>query len=402
MRPEDFGPQASGDIVPVSFTEVHPITRRPQTVATYAFLLNPLPASLELSPRISLQIETAVQALGRLDGLGALLPNPYLLIRQFLRREAVASSRIEGTITSLEDLAVYEDADEPPPSADDFQEVLNYVRALELGLEMLPDREISAVFVRELHAVLMSGVRGQDKRPGSYRESHVYIGHGGSGVADARFVPPPAFDIPALMHDLERVMIRPPAIPRLVMIALVHYQFETIHPFEDGNGRVGRLIISLLLQQWGLLDQPMLYLSDYFERERRAYVDGLLAVSQQGAWDDWVFFFLEAVRQQANDAVQRAQQLLALRERYRQRYQDRGVVRALVVIDRLFEAPSISVRQLEQQLGVSYNTAQSVVSTLEADGVLEEVTGRKRNRRFLAMEIMSVLSSPRSTPTSRP
>ena len=394
MRPEDFGPNASGDIVPVTFTEFHPVSRQPRSVQTYAFLPNQLPVSLELSPELSMQIESAVQALGRLDGLGSLLRNPYLLIRQFLRREAVASSRIEGTVTSLRDLAVYEDSDEPPPLADDFQEVLNYVRALERGLQMLPDRDISATFIRELHTVLMSGVRGQDKHPGSYRQTHVYIGHDGTGVSGARFVPPPAFDLPALMHDLERVMITPPVMPRLVMVALIHYQFETIHPFEDGNGRVGRLIISLLLQQWGLLDRPMLYLSDYFERERRSYVDGLLAVSQQGAWSEWVSFFLEAVRFQANDAVQRAQQLLGLREDYRHRYQERGLLRALAVIDRLFEAPSISVRQLADQLGVHYSTAQSVVNTLEQDGILQEVTGRKRNRRYLATGILDVLAAP--------
>ena len=394
MRPEDFGPHATGDIVPVTLTEFHPLSRQPRSVQTYAFLPNELPASLDLTPEISLQIESAVQALGRLDGLGSMLRNPYLLIRQFLRREAVASSRIEGTVTSLRDLAVYEDSDEAPPLAEDFQEVRNYVRALERGLEMLPDRDISATFVRELHTVLMSGVRGQDKHPGSYRQSHVYIGHDGTGVSGARFVPPPAFDIPALMHDLERVMIKPPVMPRLVMIALIHYQFQTIHPFEDGNGRSGRLIISLLLQQWGLLDRPMLYLSDYFERERRSYVDGLLAVSQQGAWSAWISFFLEAVRFQANDAVQRAQRLLELREDYRQRYQDRGLVRALAVIDRLFEAPSISVRQLADQLAIHYSTAQSVVGTLVEDGVLQEVTGRKRNRRFLATEILDVLTSP--------
>lgn len=363
---------------------------------TYAFLPNQLPPSLELGSALSLQIESAVQALGRLDGLGSLLRNPYLLIRQFLRREAVASSRIEGTVTSLRDLAVYEDSDEPPPLADDFQEVLNYVRALERGLEMLPDRHISATFIRELHAVLMSGVRGQDKHPGSYRQTHVYIGHDGTGVSGARFVPPPAFDIPALMHDLERVILKPPQLPRLVLIAIIHYQFETIHPFEDGNGRIGRLIISLLLQSWGLLERPLLYLSDYFERERRAYVDGLSAVSQQGAWDEWISLFLEAVRFQANDAVQRAQELLELREEYRQGYQARGLVRALTVIDRLFEAPSISVRQLADQLGIHFSTAQSVVSTLEEDGVLKEVTGRKRNRRYLATGILDVLAAPAS------
>jgi Fic family protein len=242
--------------------------------------------------------------------------------------------------------------------------------------------------------LLMEGVRGGHRGPGDYRQGQVYIGQQGTGIDLARFVPPPGTEVPALMHDLERYILEPSTLPKLVRIALIHYQFETIHPFEDGNGRTGRLLIPLLLQQWNLLSRPLLYLSDYFERERRAYVDGLLAVSQQGDWDGWVGIFLDAVRFQANDAVTRGQRVLSPREEYRRRYQGKRPARTLDAIDGLFEAPTLTIKGLAERLEIPYSSALNVVTTLAADGVLTEATGRKRRRVYLATEIMAILSQP--------
>ena len=400
MRPEDFGPSATGQLTPISFTEFDPATRRPTAVRAFAFLPHPLPDTVTLDPVVYTKLQAAAYAVGRLTGFDHLATtahtsyNPYLLIRQFIRREAVASSRIEGTVTDLRDLAAYEDSVDTSADPDDFQEVLNYVQALEYGLEVLPDRDVTAAFIRELHAMLMAGVRGQDKRPGNYRESQVYIGQHGTSVAGARFIPPPAFEVPALMYDLERAIAQPAPIPELILIALVHYQFETIHPFEDGNGRMGRLIISLLLQRWGILSRPLLYLSDYFERHRQEYLDSLLAVSQQGTWSQWVLMFLEAVRVQADDATARGTALLALRDRYLERYRDRGPKRAPAFIDQLFKVPSMEIRQLSATLGIHYSSAQSLILQFEKDDILREVTGRQRDRRYTAHEILDILAAP--------
>ena len=272
-----------------------------------AFIPRPLPPPLSWTDDLISALSEADRALGQLAGLGRLLPNPHLLIRPFLHREAVLSSRIEGTQASLSDVFAYE-ANQPLlfelPS--DTREVYNYVRALEYGMERLATLPLSLRLLREIHAVLMEGVRGASQTPGQFRDRQNWIGTPGCAARDAIFVPPPVSEMMAVLGDFERYLHAESHLPPLIRIGLIHYQFETIHPFLDGNGRIGRLLITLLLCAWDLLPQPLLYLSAYFERWRDAYIDLLYAVSQRGAWNAWLVFFLQGIAIQARDAVARA------------------------------------------------------------------------------------------------
>ncbi|MEA2523171.1 MAG: hypothetical protein QOF73_398 [Thermomicrobiales bacterium] len=355
-----------------------------------------LPASLPPAWRPDLSVINrlvfAERALGALNGLGEMLPNPHLLIRPFLQREAVASSRIEGTLTDLQQLMLFEADETAAPETGDAREVGNYVRALTYGLTQPPDRSISPALIRELHHLLMDDVRGGDRNPGRFRQRQVFIS--GRGAEGMSFVPPPPTDVPVLIDQLAKFVDESSELPELVRIALVHYQFETIHPFEDGNGRVGRLLMSLLLCRWGLLRKPLLYLSGYFEQNREAYINGLLAVSQQGAWDPWIDLCLDAVTIQARDGLERSRRLLDLRDRYRAHVQTGKQAGVLPVIDSLFEWPTTTVKQLEERLDMPRFSAQRYVTALSEQGVLVELTGRQRNRVFAAHEVIRILSEP--------
>src|ERR687898_1451233 len=293
----------------------------------WAFVPAALPPKLAYGPPLVAALSEADRALGELAGLGRTLRNPYLLTRPFLRREAVLSSRIEGTQASLVDLYAFE-VESPlfdePERRDDVHEVQNYVRALEHGLERLEELPISVRLLREMHAVLMEGVRGAQRDPGEFRRVQNWIGPPGAEISEASYVPPPPGEIPATLGALERYVHEDTGLPPLVDIALVHYQFEAIHPFLDGNGRIGRLLITLMLIERDLLPEPLLYLSAYFERHRGAYYDHLLAVSQKGEWEEWLLFFLRGVSVEARDASLRAGKLFDLRETYRQRLKREG------------------------------------------------------------------------------
>lgn len=361
-----------------------------------AFIPNPLPPAIAWSDELILALSEADRALGQLAGLGRLLPNPHLLIRPFLHREAVLSSRIEGTRASLSDVFAYE-LNQPLlfelPS--DTREVYNYVRALEYGMDRLRTLPLSLRLLREVHGVLMEGVRGESQTPGQFRDRQNWIGAPGSAVQDAVFVPPPPTDMLRALDDFERYLHADSSLPPLVRIALIHYQFETIHPFLDGNGRVGRLLITLLLCAWDLLPEPLLYLSAYFERWREAYIDLLFAVSQRGAWQGWLEFFLQGIAVQASDAVARTQRLQNLQLRYRNELQTgRTSARLLQVVDLLFDRPLLTVRQVETALGCDYPAAQRYVEQLVKAGILEEITGKARNRVFRASQIIAAIDEP--------
>jgi Fic family protein len=392
MQPDEFSEQAPGELVPVSISSLDPIKRTPVNVDTFAFVPNPLPVDLPLSDELVLELELAAHALGSLDGLGRHLTNPALLIQPYLRREAVASSKIEGTIADYEQLVLFEEANLTSPEGPDVGEVLNYVRTLNYGLYRPEGRRISTALLREMHTILMASVRGSNRNPGQFRTKQVYIGRPGAAVAQARFVPPPAHEVPALMMDLERSIDQQTRLPRLVRAAMLHYQFETIHPFEDGNGRIGRVLIPLLFQDWGLLAQPILYLSPFFEEHRRTYYDLLLSVSQTGDWESWISFFVAGVRSQAQDAHARAGALLELRERYRQRFGSGAPVRTLEIIEHLFESPVLTSAQLTSRYDIPQSSAQSAIRFLEREGVLRETTGRRRDRVYLAEEISTIIS----------
>ncbi len=288
----------------------------------WAFIPNPLPPDITWSHEIVQELSTADRALGRLAGLGRTLPNPHLLARPFIQREALSSSRIEGTRADLADVYGYQARQLPLPdiassaSEHDIREVLNYIDALDYGLDRLSSLPLSLRLLCEIHERLMQGVRGERRRPGRFRDRQNWISGRGDKLENARFVPPPPEQMKPALALFEAFLHAEPRYPPLVRLALVHYQFEAIHPFIDGNGRIGRLLISLLTVQWILLPLPLLYLSAYFEEKRERYYDLLLAVSERGAWEEWLSFFLRGVAEQAQDAIQRAQALQDLQQRW--------------------------------------------------------------------------------------
>ncbi|MFQ5923095.1 MAG: Fic family protein [Anaerolineales bacterium] len=358
----------------------------------WAFIPNPLPTSLRIGPDLVQALSMADRSVGELAGIGRTIPNPHLLIVPFIRREAVLSSRIEGTLASLSDLYAYEAQQlellERPP---DVKEVHNYVVALEYGTERLRTLPPSLRFIRELHAKLMAGVRGEHGTPGEFRRSQNWIGPPGSTLEDATFVPPPIEEMGEALAELEEYLHTSPELPPLVRLALIHYQFEAIHPFLDGNGRVGRLLIALMLRAWGILPEHLLYLSAYFVAHRQQYYDLLLSLSQRGKWDEWLRFFLDGIHIQARDSITRANRLVLLRRDFRERTEGHGAARLFQVIEHLFERPIVSVNQLAQSLDMNYQMANRYIQRLEDLGILSEVTGQSRNRLFAASEILKVL-----------
>lgn len=363
----------------------------------WAYYPEPLPPRLEWDPPLAGALSRAAGALGELKGISRGLANPHLLIAPFIRREAVLSSRIEGTQASLSDLYTYEAVQlsmfERPT---DVKEVHNYVRALEHGLERMQTLPISLRMIRELHERLMAGVRGESRDPGEFRRSQNWIGPPGCSLDEAAYVPPPPEEMYQALQALEAYLHTSSSLPPLVRIGLIHYQFEAIHPFLDGNGRVGRLLIVLLLCAWELLPQPLLYLSAYFQRRRQAYYEHLLAVSQRGTWQEWLAFFLEGIYDGSRDAVARSRRLLDLREGYREQFQDRRTsARLLQVIDLLFSRPILTINSLAGALeGMDYQSAYRYVNTLEEEEILREITGQARNRVYQADAILEAISAP--------
>ena len=358
----------------------------------WAFVPNPLPPQLDLERSHILRLSEAERAIGRLAGVATTLPNPYLLIHPFIRREAVLSSRIEGTQASLSDLFFFEAAPSAPARATDVREVANYVKAMEAALS--PDRELplSLRLIREMHRILMTGVRESHLTPGEFRRSQNWIGPAGSRLSDAIIVPPPVHEMHAALDALEKYLHAESDLPVLVRLAMIHYQFETIHPFLDGNGRIGRLLISLLLCEWKVLPSPLLYLSAFFERRRQDYYRLLLAVSQKGQWEPWVQFFLSGVEEQSLDAVRRAARLRALRDEYQTGLQ-RGRSSALLLklVDGLFHHPAITVPGAAKQLKVTQRAASQNIGKLVLAGILIEATGRSRNRIFVANGVIRAI-----------
>ncbi len=358
--------------------------------AYQAYYSRPLPQSVELAPDTVLRLTDAEAALGRLAGAGRLLPNPHLLIRPYLLREALSSARIEGTQASL--LGVLEAEAEEKDHNPDIEEVLNYVLAMERGLDGLNHLPFSLRLIREMHAILLSGVRGKERQPGEIRTSQNWIGPPGSTLNTASFVPPPPGEINHLLSDWERFVHENRAMPVLVQSGLLHYQFETIHPFLDGNGRMGRLLIVFHLVIRDRLPQPLLYLSSYLERNRDEYYSRLQGVREKGDLDGWLRFYLRGVETQANDAVLRAERLLDLREKYRARVIESTRSQAVNLVDSLIANPIINARRVTRKLAVIRSTALRLLDSLKDLGILSEIDpGPRRQRRFIAAEVMKVL-----------
>jgi len=368
--------------------------------AYWAFAPHPLPPALTLDPKLVRALSEADRALGELAGLGRVIPNPRLLLGPFIRREAVLSSRIEGTQTDIADLYAYEAGQlsfpglKPAPSETDAREVLNYVHALEYGLERLNTLPVSLRLICETHSRLMEGVRGEQATPGEFRHSQNWIGPPGCTLNDAQFVPPPVLEMKDALDAFEKYLYSEDDFPPLVRLAFIHYQFEAIHPFVDGNGRMGRLLISLLLVHWNLLPLPLLYLSAFFERRRQEYYDLLLAVSERGDWREWVKFFLYGVAEQSQDAIARAKQLQDLQSGWRQRLQatPRTSVSLLRLADSLFESPVLTIPEAQRILGVKqYHSARRSVETLVKAGILRQISESSYGKVFVAEEILRAI-----------
>jgi cell filamentation protein, protein adenylyltransferase len=381
-------------VQPSDFTEKKP-GRLIKTLQDYwAFVPDPLPPPLSPSWHLVAQISEADRALSELAGVARTLPNPHLLIAPFIKREAVLSSRIEGTQASLSDLFFFEASGVTDPGAPDVREVANYVRALEHGLARLNDLPISLRLFREMHERLMEGVRGEHLTPGEFRRSQNWIGPPGCTLMDAIFVPPPEAEMKDALGELEKFLHAPSSLPPLVRLACVHYQFEAIHPFLDGNGRIGRLLLTLLLCHEGLLPQPVLYLSAFFEHHRQDYYRLLLEVSQSGNWSEWITFFLRGVAEQSRDAIRRSGQLLNLWQEYWQRLQSgRASGLLLQLLAQLFSYPAVTVGQTAARLGVTPRSAQLNIEKLVHHGILVEATGRQRNRVFMAPAIIRIVEA---------
>jgi len=356
----------------------------------WAFVPHPLPPKLEWDNSLVSLISRADLALGTLSGLGETLPNPHLLIYPFIRREAVLSSRIEGTQSSLSDLLLFEAT--RVEKQRDVREVQNYVRALEYGLKRLDELPLSLRLIRELHGILMERVRGEHATRGEFRQSQNWIGPPGCSLNEASFVPPPAPEMQDALDQLEKFLYADTDLPPLAQLALIHYQFETIHPFLDGNGRIGRLLITLFLCERGILTKPLLYLSAFFEGHRREYYERLLEVSQRGAWRQWIQFFLQAVVNQSSDAVQRSRRLLDLHQDYHGTSLEKHLPpTAGQLIELIFMRPVLNPRIAQEFLGVTFPAAQKAMRVLEDEGILVEITGGKRNKAYAAKEILRIL-----------
>jgi Fic family protein len=359
-----------------------------QSTGYRAFIPEPLPPTPPISLAGGLQeaLSNADRALGRLDGAIQTLPNPDLFVAMYVRKEAVLSSQIEGTQSSLQDVLAAEARVLRPDRPDDVGEVFNYVDAMNHGLQRLETLPVSIRLIREIHERLLSGARGEHLAPGELRRTQNWIGPAGCTLSSASFVPPPPHELSRLLGDLERFLHAEEPLPLLVRIGLAHAQFETIHPFLDGNGRVGRLLITLLLFENDVLHKPVLYLSHFFKQHRQEYYDRLQSVRDRGDWEGWLEFFLRGVYEVSQQATQTARLVLALREEHRRVVTEtcgRAAGNGHRVLESLFVQPIVSVSHVQVLTGSSYQAANNLVNQLLESGVLEEMTGQKRNRRFI-------------------
>lgn len=382
VRPEDFEEPFPGRVV--AFADS-------LGKAAWAFVPDELPVDIAHDEELTSAAISAAIALGRLDGAAMHIQNPALFLRPFISREALASSRIEGTRADYNQLVLFEASGEEDEANPDIQEVRNYIDALFEGWSAQEDRAFSPGFIMDLHRILLSGVRGEAKSPGMLRQSHVFIGGPQDNAQTARFIPPPPSDVRPLLENLCVYVEEEGIVSPLIRVAIAHYQFEAIHPFLDGNGRLGRLLIPLWLHRWGQLSKPILYVSEFFEHHRDEYIDHLYRVSQRGAWKEWILFTLRAIEVQAIDAQKRSARLWHLREQWLAEYRGGSTGH---IIDALFSRPAISIKRAADYAGITPAAAGRIIKKLEEDGVVTEATGGRRNRVFLATEIADIILQP--------
>jgi cell filamentation protein, protein adenylyltransferase len=376
-----------------------------------AFIPNALPPDPPLALNAALLglLESAVSELGRLDGVAKVIPDPDFFVGMYVRREAVLSSQIEGTQSTLEDLLERElETDEGDPFSD-VLDLVNYVRAMNFGLERITTLPLSLRLIREIHKELLRDGRGSSATPGEFRRTQNWIGPSGASLRQATFIPPPVPAMKDALYDFEKFLLHEDGrYPTLIEVGLAHAQFETIHPFLDGNGRVGRLLNTFLLVHRGTLRQPLLYLSHFFKLHRTEYYDRLMAVRQKGDWEGWIRFFLGGVAQTAREATETAERLFELREAHRSMIIEKNLGQnGLKLLSHLFQRPLVNINLVASLLESTFPTASRLVSSFEDMGLLHEITGQKRSRMFryepyLALFEDAVTGGERGTEVAEP
>lgn len=360
-----------------------------------AFIPSPLPPipSIKMDTEMNQLLSDASTALGRLDTMGYLLPNINHIIAMYVRKEALLSSQIEGIQASLEDIFEYE-SHTPVKNLHDVEEVVNYIKALNHGLDRINDFPMSIRLIKEIHDILLSQTRGKEKTPGEFKKSQNWIGPAGSTLKNASFIPPPPAEALDAMGQLEIYMHKGNDLPILINCALIHYQFETIHPFLDGNGRLGRLLITFYLCWKGLMEKPLLYLSYYFKLNRQEYYDRLNLVRERGDYEQWVIFFLKGLIWTSKSALETIKKVLALADGHKKLLLQQKISSPLAIglLDYMFIKPHISVHDVAEHFQVSSQTAHALINQFESIKILKEITGKQRNRRFSYWEYLDYLS----------
>ncbi len=359
-----------------------------------AFHPNPLPPDppIKTSGKIQVELSSADRALARLDGATSILPNPDLFVYAFIRQEAVLSSQIEGTQASLEDVLVFEAAADDLQRTDDLTEIVNYLTAMRWGLDQLPKLPVSLRLIKGLHERLLAEGRGAERAPGQFRTNQNWIGPPGCTIQDATYVPPPVPHMETALKQWELFIHKASDIPPLIKCALAHAQFETIHPFWDGNGRLGRMIVTFLLCSEEILSQPLLYLSLYFKQHREEYYHLLQETRDHGNWEDWIIFFLRGVTATSKSALQSARKITNLHEKLRSEFTNISrSAKMIPLIDKLFAQPYITVRYVEDMMNVSYPTANTLVQNLEREGIVASIRDVERNRIYAFRPYLDIL-----------
>jgi len=361
-----------------------------------AFVPKPLPPSPRIQYDEELQslLSTADRSLARLDGITTVLPNPDLFIAMYVKKEALLSSQIEGTQASLEGVLEFEADLIPKENLDEIKEVINYVRALNHGIERLKELPMSLRLIKEIHKILLEGTRGEHRNPGQFRRSQNWIGPSGFPLSEAIFVPPPPDLVIPAMGELEKFLHQESNIPPLVKIGLIHAQFETIHPFLDGNGRIGRLLITFYLFWKEILSKPLLYLSFYLKKKRPEYYDLLMKVRIDGAWEEWIKFFLKGISDTSEEAAKSAREIIQLKDKLMAELYKSSIasIYAVRLIDLLFETPLISIKEVIVKLNISKEAANELVNKFEKIDILKEITGKQRYKKYSFKQYIEIIA----------
>ena len=346
--------------------------------------LPPKPA-VELDEKIYALLSESDRAIAKLDGITTVLPNPDIFIAMYVKKEALLSSQIEGTQASLEGILEFDANLKPKEDIQEIKEVINYINALDYGKKRLEKLPMSLRLIKEIHKILIKGTRGEHKKPGEFRTSQNWVGPPGASINEADYIPPPPNMVISAMGELEKFLHSKDTIPPLVKIALIHAQFETIHPFLDGNGRIGRLLITFYLMWKGILSKPLLYLSYYFKKNKALYYDMLMKVRNDGAWEKWITFFLQGICETSKEAVVTARDIIVLREEYKEKIFKHSIssIYAIRLLDLVFDMPLVNIKIVAQRLSVSNVTAIKLVNKFETLGILQETTGGKWNKEYI-------------------